>query len=160
MIYLKPGELRITDRPEIVTTVLGSCVSVTMFSGRLHLAAICHGLLPRWTQRRLSGGGRNEGLKYVDYALRCMVAELESRGAEPREIEVKLFGGADLLSPGGSDAQSLSVGRQNILAAVEVIEQERLTIRKRDVGGMVGRKLHFHSHTGLVLLKRLKAAHE
>jgi chemotaxis protein CheD len=37
--YLKPGEIHIADRPGIVTTVLGSCVSVTMYSPRLKTGA-------------------------------------------------------------------------------------------------------------------------
>ena len=45
-LRLKPGELLICREPHEVTTVLGSCVSITMFNARLGLAAICHAMLP------------------------------------------------------------------------------------------------------------------
>jgi len=44
--HLQPGELLVTQEPQWVITLLGSCVAVTMFNARFRLAAICHGLLP------------------------------------------------------------------------------------------------------------------
>jgi len=43
--YLKPGELFITDKPFFVKTVLDSCLTITMFSPRARLSAICHAVL-------------------------------------------------------------------------------------------------------------------
>ena len=45
-VYLKPGELHFATGPTVVSTVLGSCVSVTMFDRLSGAAAICHALLP------------------------------------------------------------------------------------------------------------------
>ena len=53
VIYLKSGEIYFTEEPVIVLTVLGSCVSVTLFHRRLGYSAICHGLLPRCRARIL-----------------------------------------------------------------------------------------------------------
>ncbi len=59
--YLRPGELHIADHPGIVTTVLGSCVSVTMFSRRREVGAICHGLMPERTEIGRSGRDHGQG---------------------------------------------------------------------------------------------------
>ena len=45
-VFLKPGEIYVGREPAEVSTILGSCISVTMFSEGLKLGAICHALLP------------------------------------------------------------------------------------------------------------------
>ena len=45
-IFLKPGEIYVGKRHAEVATALRSPVSVTMFSPRFKLGAICHALLP------------------------------------------------------------------------------------------------------------------
>ena len=45
-VFLRPGDVTVGKAPAEVSTVLGSCVSVTMFAERLKLGAICHALLP------------------------------------------------------------------------------------------------------------------
>jgi chemotaxis receptor (MCP) glutamine deamidase CheD len=43
VVYLRAGEIHITARPELVVTLLGSCLSITMFNRRtkLDLLASC-----------------------------------------------------------------------------------------------------------------------
>ncbi len=158
-LYLKPGEFVISDEPAVITTVLGSCVSVTMFSPRLRIGAICHGLLP---QCRDVGPCNNEcgkGFRYVDCSVRLMLTEFRRRGIANAEIEAKLFGGADMFAPQEIRPGNITVGRQNIEAAFRICEQERIQVLKSDTGGMYSRKIIFHIHTGDVYLKRTKAKH-
>ena len=145
-IYLKPGELAVAERPALVSTVLGSCVAVTLFSPRLGVGAICHAMLP------LAEG--RDGFKYVDSSLLHMLAQFERLRVPKRELTVKLFGGADMFEPGLPNG-GLSVGRQNIQAATALLRQEGLPVVAEDTGGRQGRKLLFYTHTGEVLLKRL-----
>jgi chemotaxis protein CheD len=158
VVHLKPGEAHLTDRPELVVTVLGSCLSVTMFNRRRGVAGICHSLLPECGNRETCGGQCGEGYKYVACSIRRMVA-LFDRYAVPRgEIEVKCFGGADMFNRKSARPDLLSVGRQNILMAEKVLAGEGLSLRAKDVGGLRGRKVLFYTHTGEVLLKRLRGA--
>lgn len=145
-VYLKPGELVVAERPALVSTVLGSCVAVTLFNPRLGVGAICHAMLP------LAAG--RDGFKYVDSSLLHMLAHFERLGVSKRELTVKLFGGADMFES-GLPAGGGSVGRQNIQAATALLRQEGLPVVAADTGGRQGRKLLFYSHTGEVLLKRL-----
>jgi chemotaxis protein CheD len=46
-IFLKPGALYISEKPAIVSTILGSCIAVTIFNKRLKVGGICHALLPK-----------------------------------------------------------------------------------------------------------------
>ena len=144
-VYLKPGELHFATGPTVVTTVLGSCVSVTMFERASGAAAICHAVLPE--------GCDSDALRYVDTAIIRMLELFSARGMLSRRLEVKLFGGADMMIAGGS---RIGVGRRNVEIARQVLAAEGLDVASADVGGTRGRKLFFYTHTGEVLLKRLQ----
>ncbi len=74
LVYLKPGEMHFSAEPAVVVTVLGSCLSVTMFCRRRKLGGICHGLLPKCGQQKKDCHGEClEGFKYVDCSIRRMV---------------------------------------------------------------------------------------
>jgi len=158
VVHLKPGEAHITDRPELVVTVLGSCLSVTMFSRRLGVAGICHSLLPLCGGRETCRSGCREGYRYVDCSIRQMLRAFDKYGIPPGEIETKCFGGADMFVRKSQKPDIFTVGRQNILMAEKIIASEGLKLRAKDVGGVQGRKLLFYTHTGEVLLKRLRGA--
>jgi len=148
IVYLKPGELCFAENPTLVTTVLGSCVSVIMYNHRLCIGAICHALLP--TGSCLD----DEGFRYVECSVDRMLEKFHELKVDRREIEVKLFGGADILTLFKADGRAKTIGQQNIQAALAIIETKGLNLVSSDVGGSTGRKLFFYTHTGEVLLKR------
>ncbi len=90
----------------------------------------------------------------MDSAILHMTNRFRALGVRRDELEVKLFGGADVLEY--CNENGISVGRQNIDTALEIIGEVGLRIIVSDVGGKVGRKLRFYTHTGQVLLKRMK----
>lgn len=153
-VYLQPGELYIGEEPTKVSTVLGSCVSVTLFSKRLGIGAICHGTLPHCRKVKRCHELCKDAFKYVDCSVHYMIGRMRSYGCIDSEIEVKLFGGADTLS----SKKENTIGSMNVKMALEMIKQERLRIIAADVGDSFGRKIIFLTHTGEVYLKRLKAA--
>jgi chemotaxis protein CheD len=139
-IFLVPGTVCVSKELMLVTTVLGSCVSVTMFSGRLGTGAICHARLPH-------GRGTNP-LDYVDTAIICMATILGRMGVKRDETEVKLFGGADVLDR--ASRVDRSVGRQNIETALGTIREIGLRLSGHAVGGSAGTKVNFQTSTGKV----------
>ena len=139
-LFLHPGEIYVCREPAFVTTILGSCISVTLFAARLGVGGICHARLPL-------GRGPNP-LDYVDTAIICMAKILDGMGVKRDETEVKLFGGADVLNQVNGSGKS--VGTQNIETAVEVIEDLGFRLSGHAVGGSSGRKLCFQTSTGTV----------
>jgi chemotaxis protein CheD len=147
--YLKPGELLCPQQPTVISTILGSCIAITLYSRLRGLGCMCHAVLP-------SSGGE-ENLKYVDRALRCMLERFDRLHVPRKDIEVKIFGGADTLHGGSGQAlprEGASIGRQNIAAALALVAREGLRVSSSDLGGLMGRKLFFYSHTGEIFLKR------
>lgn len=161
-IYLKPGELCVSERDIVVTTVLGSCVSATFFHRPTRLAAICHAMQPRcpngsWTPGRCPPECKNS-FRYAACAIQMMKAKMAGFGVRPADLEVKLFGGAALIGSGSGNGSSNSIGQLNVEAAMETINSCNLALKVADVGGVYGRKLIFDTGTGQVLMKRLNNA--
>lgn len=148
-VFLKPGELFLSRDPAIVSTVLGSCVSLTFFEPVARLGAMCHVMLP-------SGPMLNDGFKFLDSTLDYMVAKIGGMGIRLASCEVKMFGGADVLLPRELEGSRLSVGCQNIQAAKRRLADLGIVPKSSDVGGKHGRKLFFNSHSGDVFLKKVK----
>jgi chemotaxis protein CheD len=157
IIYLKPGEMHISGKPSIVVTVLGSCLSVTMFHRRAGLGAICHGLLPECGKKKSCNSVCADGFKFVDCSIKRMLKRFDVHDIKRGEIQIKCFGGADMFSVRPEMAGIVSVGKQNIVTARKMFENEGLTLHSIDVGGNQGRKILFYTHTGEVLLKRFQA---
>ena len=82
--------------------------------------------------------------RYVDFSIRYLAQEFDALGVERREIEVKLFGGADVLSVSCVGTGRLTIGALNCECALEVLRAEGLS-----------RRIRFHTGTGELLLRRL-----
>lgn len=150
-VFLKPGEVFMSREPAIVSTILGSCLAITVFSKRLKAGGICHALLPESQSPR----DKEQLGRFVDSAFKYILRRLETMGVEKNEMQVKIFGGGDVLDI--LDAARPSVGRQNIERAVEVIKREGLTVFHSDIGGRKGRFIRFDTQTGVVFLKRIES---
>lgn len=158
LVRLQPGELFIGRKPAEVHTILGSCVSVSMFNPRLKVGAICHGRQPA-----RACGEHQCGLKichglgdWVSCSVRFMLAYFDQHGTLRRELEVKLFGGARMFGLSPKGASEDPIGKRNVDAAMAIIKEEKLHLMSTDVGGAFGRNLVFDTQTGEVLLKRIK----
>ena len=150
-ISIQPGELYIARTPLMLQTILGSCVSVTFWSKRLALGAMCHGVLPKCPR----GAALREQFRYVDSAIRYLLQQLDASGTKRKDLEIKVFGGADVLAVSASRAAKPTVGALNCKAALEVLQAENLSINASDLGGSRGRVIYFDTGTGEVLVKRL-----
>lgn len=151
-LNLQPGELYLARSPAILRTILGSCIAVTFWSRELRAGAMCHGVLPRCPEQceRLADGAR-----YVDFSIRHLARQFDELGARRSCLEVKVFGGADVLPVERASALRPTVGAANCAAASGVLAEEGLAIAAQDLGGGQGRRIHFHTGTGRVLLHRL-----
>ncbi|MFQ5455655.1 MAG: chemotaxis protein CheD [Nitrospirota bacterium] len=159
VIHLKPGELYIARSPTLVITVLGSCVSVTMFDRLKRIGGICHGILPEENCNDKSNGSNYYKYKrfhYVDSSIRYMIMKFQSLGIERKDVEIKIFGGSNMLSSNEGTSRVVAVGRKNIQTALQTIEEEHLSLIISDVGGTMGRKIYFYTHKGEILLKKLR----
>ena len=147
-VYLKPGEVLVTRTPVLVSTVLGSCVAVTMFSASRSFGAICHAMLPENT-------GRDMDLRYVDTALRHICDKIVEYGIGS-DLVIKLFGGAQVLNIAERSPGRQTVGDQNVAKAEAVLASLGLAVTARNTGGIRGRKLFFCTRSGDVFMRYMR----
>ena len=153
-IYVQPGESHLVKEPVILCTLLGSCVGIAFLIPRLGIGALCHPMLPSSPPKQPANGSRAAGRRYVDFAISDLASQFDSLGARRDEVQVKLFGGADVLLV-VNEASRLTVGKLNTEAALRVLRDHGFQVVASSLGGLAGVNIRFNTETGEVLLKRL-----
>jgi chemotaxis protein CheD len=154
-IYLQPGESYLARKPAIIRTILGSCVGVTFWSARLGVGGLTHAQLPRCPTNSPSALSLATGRRYVDFSIRDLARQFDELGAHRTEVQVKLFGGADVLVVSDAASAKATVGKLNCEAAIEVVRDEGFQVTASSLGGTSGLNIQFNTRTGEVLLRRL-----
>jgi chemotaxis protein CheD len=152
---LNPGETYVGTGPAVVTTILGSCVSVTMRHPESGISAMCHGVLPSCAKEQCRAESCPERFKFVECSIMNMLDKFDACGISRSGIEVKMFGGSDMFGVTSVNTCRKTVGNQNISVAQGLLESEGLKISSCDTGGNQGRKIVFFTETGDVFLKRI-----
>ena len=152
-VYLHPGESYLARKPSIIRTILGSCVGVTFWDARLGIGALSHSQLP--TRPEIVSANRATDHRYVDFAIRDLAQQFDELGARRSEMQVKVFGGADVLVVNEGSTRP-TVGRMNCEMAVEVLRDEGFQVLASSLGGTVGLHIRFDTRTGEVRLRRLR----
>jgi chemotaxis protein CheD len=143
-LFLSPGEVVCAAEPTLITTVLGSCVTVTLWDKERRIGGLNHFILPRGNSAR-----------YGDSAILELIEGMLEIGAHLRSMEAKVFGGAAVLPIGGQG----SVGAANVAFALVELSRRGIPIAGRRTGGERGRLLMFNTETGDAFVRWL-AEHE
>ncbi len=91
----------------------------------------------------------------MDFSIRDLARQFDNLGAHRTEVEVKLFGGADVLLVSEGASAKATVGKLNCEAAIEVLRAEGFAVTASSLGGTSGLNIRFDTRTGEVLLRRL-----
>ena len=86
--FLQPGKIIFSSNPMLVTTILGSCVSVCIFDKVKKIGGICHYYLP--TADRMGVDDRN---KYAEYAIPNLLREFKNVRSNQLDLTAKIIGG-------------------------------------------------------------------
>ncbi len=157
--HLEPRECFVTLTPTLVSTILGSCVAITIFDPVICVGGISHAFLPVLEEYPEDDA---EACRFVDSSIYHLLSQLRRHRVDQSRLEVKIFGGSEVLLP--AEANTLAahghirqtVGSRNVTVARQVLASHGLRVTAQDVGGNQGRKLFFLTHTGGVWIKRLR----
>jgi chemotaxis protein CheD len=141
-IFIHVGQIYVAHNPTVISTVLGSCVAVCLFDKRELIAGMNHYLLPLWN---------NNGLKtprFGNVSIPKLINEMLDGGSEIKNLQAKLFGGANL----NAINDSMMIGKRNIMVAKEILKEYRIPILAEDTAGQFGRKISMTSDTGKVMM--------
>lgn len=147
-IFLTPGALYYGREPALVTTVLGSCVSVCLWDHVRRLGGINHYVLPHATAGDCSS-------RYGDVALEMLWKALGELGCHPESLRAKLFGGAAVLPFGAADATT--IGDTNVHIAKEWLNDRAIPLLAARTGGRNGLVIRFDTGSGRVLARPIDA---
>ncbi|MGD0958193.1 MAG: chemotaxis protein CheD [Methylomonas sp.] len=148
-IFLQPGELYFGDRETRIRTLLGSCVSITLWHPLLLIGGMCHYMLP---ENKRGGAGNDLDGRYADDAMLMFMRELEKTGTNPADYEVKMFGGGDQF-PERAAPERLSISDNNIVAGLALLKDYGFTIKCTHLGGAGHRNVIFDICNGHVWMK-------
>lgn len=151
--FLNPGEYYATAQPEILGTVLGSCISVCLLDEKNQIGGMNHFMLPgciSTTEILTSDIGR-----YGLYAMELLIGEIIKKGGDRKTLTGKCFGGGSVVRFRQSDGD---IPEANIQFIRKYFELEKIPLIAEDLGGGQGRKIYFFVPEGRVLLKHLRKA--
>lgn len=153
--HVSIGDCAFALKPVMLTTVLGSCVSVTFHHPGRGAGGMFHAMLPDKGMRR--NAERSRACTFADLAVESMLERFAAAGMPPRELTVKIFGGANTLEASCRPGlrEMLDVGRKNVNAALAALATHGLTPSASDTLGPQGRKLNFSTATGEVWVSYL-----
>ena len=150
-IYLQPGDFHFGDETGRLHTVLGSCVSITLWHPDLHIGGMCHFMLPsRGKKGVLAPDGR-----YGDEAIELFLREIGKFGTPPGEYQAKLFGGGNMF-PQLTGNKASEVGVRNVEAARSLLLANGFRLRSEDAGGCGHRRVIFDLRDGHVWVRHEK----
>ncbi len=151
-VKILPGEYYVTKCDEIITTVLGSCVSACVHDVVAGIGGMNHFMLPISEGRGWSGASDLVGSanRFGNFAMEHMINQILKNGGSRENLEAKIFGGARIIS------SLTDIGEQNVIFVHDYLKREGLHLISEDVGDLFPRKIIYYPATGKVLVKKLK----
>ena len=153
---LLPGEFYVSTEKEIITTVLGSCISACIRDVKFGIGGMNHFMLPLGCEVEHSGKTHLTGAtRYGNFAMEMLINEIIKAGGHKKYMEVKLFGGGHVLT----SMSTIDIGKKNINFVHEYLEEENLEVVSEDTGDIYPRKVVYYPGSGRVMMKKLHNIH-
>lgn len=139
MITVGVGDLKITQAPNILKTLLGSCIGIVLHDPVNRVGGLLHVMLPRQI------GSDTKITKYADPGLSYFISQmLTFAGASKGTMYAKIFGGAKMFETNGL----LNIGESNEIEVRRILKKEGIKIVTSKTGGTKGYNILFDTATG------------
>ena len=157
-VFLNPGEFHFDGKGEKkngaesptgktrISTLLGSCVSITLWHPRRRIGGMCHYMLTeRVRPQNIALDGR-----FANEAFELFLLQVAAAGTRPSEYQAKMFGGGNMLT--GTKLGAQEIGLHNIEYGRYLLASKNIALMAEHVGGNGRRKLYFDVWSGEVWL--------
>lgn len=151
-----PGEYYVTVCNELITTVLGSCISACIRDRVFGVGGMNHFMLPMDGREQANSQVNSllsTSTRYGNHAMEHLINDILKHGGSRKNLEVKIFGGGRIL------AQMTDIGRRNIEFVHDYIRVESLNLVSEDTGDVFPRKVIYFPVSGKVMIKKLHSLH-
>jgi chemotaxis protein CheD len=151
-----PGEYYVTQKDELIVTVLGSCISACIRDEKRGIGGMNHFMLPEqnggspgsWDSSKFGAATR-----YGNYAMEHMINDILKYGGKREDLEVKICGGGMILK------NMTDIGKKNIQFVKEYLQMEGYRLASEDVGDKYPRKVQYTPALGRLRVKKLRSMH-
>lgn len=146
--FLQPGYIFASKRPHLISTVLGSCISVCIWDCSQDFGGMNHYIHAKPYRKEKSA-------QFGSISIPYMIKLLLDMGAVKHNLKAHVIGGAQ-----NSLMKSSKIGDENIKIAENVLKKHYIDIVTMDTGGNMGRKVIFDSQTGEVVVYKVNNIRE
>jgi len=148
-IYLYAGEYFFGKAGTSVHTLLGSCISITLWHPRLKIGGMCHFALPR-TNGMIEG---DLNPRYAEDCLALFKKSAKRKNTKITEYQAKIFGGGNM-NPQKvvhlDDDNRTVIGAKNTAIAFQLLIDSNIEVLVADAGEFGYRKIIFDIESGYV----------
>jgi chemotaxis protein CheD len=148
LINVGIADYAISSSPDILRTILGSCVGICLYDPETRIGGMCHIMLPTLKDNSKSMK------KYADSAIPMMLKDMEERGARRGAVTAKITGGAKMFTVSENSVMG-EIGNNNIARVREVLKGLNIALSSEDTGGNYGRTIDFYLESGMVKIKSM-----
>ena len=149
-VFLHPGEFYFGQERTRISTLLGSCVALTLWHPLHHIGGMCHFVLPQGPKMRPVG--ELDG-RYGEDAMQMFLREIRASGTRPGEYRMKIFGGGSM-SLARESSGDHSIPLQNVAKSRELAGRFGFTVESHDMGGTQHRFVMLDLWSGDVWVRR------
>jgi chemotaxis protein CheD len=142
------ADIGLASSPDILRTILGSCVGICLYDPGASLAGLSHIMLPAKSDRN------SNDRKYADSALPLLVEEMAKKGALKSRMVAKIVGGSTMFKMAENSMMG-EIGKNNVKKVRDVLGEIGIRIVAEDVGGDYGRTIDFYAEDGRLKIKSL-----
>ncbi len=139
-IKVKMAGVEFGRSPDVLETLLGSCVGIAVWDRVLKQGGLAHVVLPD------SRGAANLPGKFADTAVAELKRRLVAQGCSPRTLTAKLAGGSTMFGV----RSDRDVGEKNHKAVLEHLSKHGIRSVAEHIGGSKGRMIRFSLADGAV----------
>jgi chemotaxis protein CheD len=148
LINVGIADFNVSASPDILRTILGSCVGVCLYDQDIRIGGMGHIMLPSFKE------GSTSIKKYADSSIPLMLREMEEKGVNRGRVTAKIVGGARMFNVSENSVMG-EIGNNNIAKVREVLKGLGITIISDDTGGNYGRTIDFYLDTGMVKIRSM-----
>lgn len=143
-VKVAPAEYYVDTEGLVLTTVLGSCVSVCLVAQEGRICGMNHFMLP-------AGGAQGNSARYGLYAMELLINEMVKAGAPRNSLKAKVYGGGAVIA----GMKTLQIGKQNVDFVEDFLRREGIAVLARDVLDVYPRKITLLGGSGKVIVQKL-----
>lgn len=149
MIKVGMADLNVCRAPDAITTLgLGSCVGVALYDKSHKIAGLVHVMLPDSTAVRQN----SNRAKFADTGIELLLEKMKENGADISNLTAKIAGGAQMFAF-KTNNDMLQVGKRNVEAVKQKLNELHIRILAEDTGLDYGRTVEFFPETGDFVIK-------